>query len=129
MGLHRAKTYVIIEGEGKGKAETWLCPSVFLGVQRNDYGKGDCMAEIGQAIKMARIALGISQYQFASKVGIHPISLSRIESGKAEPSKRVSKSIRDVLAANTVTSPLGSTVVAEAQRLLVNAGSGANVSQ
>ena len=52
---------------------------------------------IGQSIRVLRIAAGMKQKELAAAVGIQPNSLSLIESGKREPSLSLLRSIANAL--------------------------------
>ena len=52
---------------------------------------------IGHAIKQVRMHYGLSQIELSSKTGISQTSISQIESGAKNPSKRSVKKICDVL--------------------------------
>lgn len=52
---------------------------------------------IGNAIKQVRIYYGLSQVELSSKTGISQTSISQIESGVKNPSKRSIKAICDAL--------------------------------
>lgn len=41
--------------------------------------------ETGLALRLARIAVGKTQWQIAAKIGVHPSLLNLIESGKRAP--------------------------------------------
>jgi ribosome-binding protein aMBF1 (putative translation factor) len=41
---------------------------------------------IGRRVKNAREAMGLSRQEFAEKIGMHRVSLSRLEAGKLKPS-------------------------------------------
>ena len=57
-------------------------------------------AEIGKRIREIREFLGISQREFAEILGIHPLSVSRYELGKSNPSPSVLKAIEDKFGVN-----------------------------
>jgi len=56
--------------------------------------------EIGKRIKELREYLGLSQREFADILGIHPLSISRYESGKSNPAPSVLKLIEDKFSVN-----------------------------
>lgn len=56
--------------------------------------------EIGKRIKELREYLGLSQREFAEILGIHPLSISRYESGKSNPAPSVLKLIEDKFSVN-----------------------------
>jgi len=56
--------------------------------------------EIGKRIKELREYLGLSQKEFAEALGIHPLSVSRYELGKSNPSPSILKLIEDKFSVN-----------------------------
>ena len=57
-------------------------------------------AVIGNIIKKHRKKLGITQYELATKVGVDPKYISRIETGMSYPSLSVVERIFDILNVN-----------------------------
>ncbi len=55
---------------------------------------------IGQRIKELREFLGLSQKEFADALGIHPMSVSRYELGRSNPSPSVLRLIEDKFGVN-----------------------------
>jgi transcriptional regulator with XRE-family HTH domain len=54
--------------------------------------------DLGEKIKTRRKALGLSQGELAEKVGINATHLSRLETGKYQPSLEVLRKLSEVLA-------------------------------
>jgi len=48
----------------------------------------------GPEIKTLRLSLGLSQIALAEKLGMHPASICRWESGKQHPTRRVIKQLQ-----------------------------------
>jgi len=61
----------------------------------------DDKSEIGKRIKELREYLRLSQKEFAEALGIHPLSVSRYELGKSNPSPSVLKLIEDKFGVNS----------------------------
>ncbi|GAB6077281.1 helix-turn-helix domain-containing protein [Desulfurobacterium crinifex] len=61
----------------------------------------DNKTEIGKRIKELREYLGLSQKEFAEALGIHPLSVSRYELGKSNPSPSILKLIEDKFGVNS----------------------------
>jgi ribosome-binding protein aMBF1 (putative translation factor) len=73
--------------------------------------------EIGLAMRLARIAVGRSQWQVAAKIGIHPSILNLIECGKRVPDPALARSVLKELGEDAPRSPLVTLVLKEAQRI------------
>lgn len=52
---------------------------------------------VGDAIKTLRVALGMTQVELAERVGIHAVSLSRIESNQSYPHRKTLDRLAGVL--------------------------------
>jgi len=78
--------------------------------------------EIGLAIRLARVAVGLSQWQLAAKVESHPTMINLIENGKRTPDARLVKNIlRELDTHAGQASPLVKLVLKEARRITENA--------
>lgn len=84
--------------------------AVFVSKVRN------MQSEIGLAIKLARVAVGKSQWQVAAKVGIHPSILNLIENGRRTPNPELAKSVLEELGIGGPHTPLASLVL-QARRI------------
>jgi len=73
--------------------------------------------EIGLALRLARIAVGKTQWQVAAKIGVHPSLLNLIESGKRMPEPKYVRAMLEELDANPPNSPLVALVLNEAKRI------------
>lgn len=73
--------------------------------------------EIGLALRLARIAVGKTQWQVAAKIGVHPSLLNLIESGKRMPESKFVHSVLDELSVNPPSTPLVTLVLKEAHRI------------
>jgi transcriptional regulator with XRE-family HTH domain len=73
--------------------------------------------EIGLALRLARIAVGKTQWQVAAKIGVHPSLLNLIESGKRAAEPKLVHSVLDELSANPPNTPLVALVLNEARRI------------
>lgn len=51
---------------------------------------------LAMRLRLARVARGLKQYWVADRVGIHPVYLSRIETGKQSPSLRTLVKLSDL---------------------------------
>jgi len=58
------------------------------------------MNDIGQRLKELRLELGMSQREFAEKIGIHVMTLSRYEVGKCRLSAKTLKRLQEVFKVN-----------------------------
>lgn len=54
-------------------------------------------SDFGKALKDRRRALGLKQTELALKIGIHPITLSRIETGSVRVSSKMQNHINHIL--------------------------------
>lgn len=52
-------------------------------------------------LKMARVAMGMTQLHLAERVGMKEIEISRIETGRARPDPDTKRRIAEVLQKNT----------------------------
>src|SRR5512142_1143186 len=75
--------------------------------------------EVGLALRLARIAVGKSQWQVAAKVGIHPSLLNLVEAGKRVPEVALVQALlRELSQGNgPAASPLVALVLTEAHRI------------
>ncbi len=73
--------------------------------------------EIGLALRLARIAVGKTQWQVAAKIGVHPSMVNLIESGKRIPEEKFVNAMLDELNMNPPDSPLVILVLNEAKRI------------
>lgn len=73
--------------------------------------------EIGLALRLARIAVGKTQWQVAAKIDMHPSMLNLIESSKRMPDQKFVSAMPDKLNTNPPDSPLVALVLNEAKRL------------
>lgn len=73
--------------------------------------------EIGLALRLARIAVGKTQWQVAAKIGVHPSMVNLIESGKRMPEEKFVRAMLDELNTNPPDSPLVTLVLNEAKRI------------
>lgn len=68
-------------------------------------------------LKIARVKLGLKQYQVAAAVGIAPCRLSEIETGRLEPSPELLAKIEEVLSFDGVNKELDPKKVTAIQAL------------
>jgi ribosome-binding protein aMBF1 (putative translation factor) len=78
--------------------------------------------EIGLAIRLGRVAVGLSQWQLAQKLGVHPVVINSIERGKRVPDAGLVRSMLDAIEASATGSRLVGVVLREAERAARNAG-------
>lgn len=75
------------------------------------------MNELGLAIRLARVAVGLTQWQLAAIVESHPTTINLIERGKIIPNSEHVQHIFDALDARVPpTSRLAVLVLREARR-------------
>jgi transcriptional regulator with XRE-family HTH domain len=85
-------------------------------------GGSSMPSEIGLALRLARVAVGKTQWQVAAKIGVHPSLLNLIESGRRIPESKFVRAMLDELSANPPDSPLVTLVLKEARRIAEEAG-------
>lgn len=73
--------------------------------------------EIGLALRLARIAVGKTQWQVAAKIGVHPSIVNLIENGKRMPDRKFVNAMLGELETNPPDSPLVTLVLNEAKRI------------
>lgn len=74
--------------------------------------------EIGLAIRLGRVAVGLSQWQLAAQIGSHPTTINLIENGKRTPDARLLKNVlRELDAHAPKASPLAALVLKETRRI------------
>lgn len=75
--------------------------------------------ELGLAIRLARIAAGLSQWQLAAKADTHPTTINLIERGKIEPSARIiERAFAELELSAPRTSALAALVLRETRRIV-----------
>ena len=72
--------------------------------------------DFGLAMRLARVAVGRSQYQLAARVGIHPTTLNAIERGKKQASARLFRVVLDELKNGAPVSPLVTSILDEVEK-------------
>ena len=73
---------------------------MFLMAKLNENSRFDArIAKDG--LKMARVAMGMTQLQLAERVGMKEIEISRIETGRTCPAPDIKRRIAEVLQKNT----------------------------
>ncbi len=73
--------------------------------------------EIGLAIRLARVAVGKSQWRVAAKCNIHPGILNMIEAGKHMPDPRLARHVLNELGTDAPGPPLVGVALKGAQRI------------
>lgn len=58
----------------------------------------------GIELKIARLKVGIKQFELAARLGIGPSQLSQIETGRQKPSPELAKQIEEILQEEQVKS-------------------------
>lgn len=73
--------------------------------------------EIGLALRLARVAVGKTQWQIAAKLGVHPSLVNLIESGKRVPEEKFVHAMLAELSIDQPNSSLVILVLNEARRI------------
>ena len=78
----------------------------------------DGRSELGLAIRVARIAVNISQYRLSAQVGMHVSTLNAVERGRTIPSAELANSLLSELARNAPRSSFVSAVLSDARKAI-----------
>ncbi|MBM3130962.1 MAG: helix-turn-helix transcriptional regulator [Chloroflexi bacterium] len=74
--------------------------------------------EIGLAIRLARVAVGKSQWQVARRVGVHPASVNHFERGKRVPDAETVRRLWNAIEIDAPKSPLVAMVLKESRKVV-----------